>query len=601
MTGSPARSGTRASWIPFAGILLLAAALRLHGITHDVPFSYYPDELHLLKRALAFGSGDLNPHWFHSGALFLYLLFGLFGGAYGIGWLTGRYGSTNDFAEAFFTDLTPFLVLGRLLVAAFGVATVVLLYFLGRRLFDRRVGLLAALFLAAGFGPVVACQHVKDHVPAALFFTLAAFFQVRILQEGRGRDYAWCGVAMGLCMATKYYAPPLFVTLLLVHALRPRTPGARRSWLLPLASFGAFVAAFFVASPYNFIDPTWFRENLLRWLQVAFDKLRGAGTALVPGLLEPRAWLGELGQVLGVILSREGLGPVLGGVALVSVPVAFLSGRARSLFPSMVLLPFAAVLALAQPGDSESRHLSPVYPMLALGAAWLVAGADRALTLALRPWGSRAGRVLATLAALALVLPGAAALVRSQRIALREDTRTLARRWVESNVPSGTRLLNDNDWVPLMKSVDTIDAALETARRTAGGGAFTVHRGEQFRLLREAARRYGGPTYRISTLAHPWWWGKEQAGETPLDRDMGNPYDLRRAPTREWLEEREIEYVITTAKTEDQYLTPNWRRRFPNFARFYTELRERWTLVREFPWDPDARPGPSVRIWRRPA
>jgi len=82
---------------------------------------------------------------------------------------------------------------------------------------------------------------------------------------------------------------------------------------------------------------------------------------------------------------------------------------------------------------------------------------------------------------------------------------------------------------------------------------------------------------------------------------MGNPYDLRRAPTREWLEQQGIEYVITTAKTEDQYRTPDWRRRFPRFGRFYTELRERWTLVREFPWEPDARPGPSVRIYRRPA
>jgi hypothetical protein len=601
MTGSPARSATRASLLPLAGIVLLAAALRLHGITHDAPFSYYPDELHLLKRSLAFGSGDLNPHWFHSGALFLYLLFGLFGGTYALGRLAGRYGSPDDFAQAFFTDLTPFLVLGRGLVAAFGVATVVLVYFLGRRLFGRTAGLLAALFLATGAGPVAACQHVKDHVPAAFFFTLAAFFQARILQGGRTRDYVWSGIAMGLCMATKYYAPPLLLTLLLVHALRPKAPDARRGWLPPLAALAASVAAFFVASPYNFLDPTWFRENLLRWLQVALDKLRGAGAALVPGLLEPRAWLSELGHVIELIVSRDGLGPLVGGLALASVPVALLSGRARSLFPSMVLVPFLLVLTLAQPGDSESRHLSPAYPALALGAGWLVAGADRALGLALRPWGTRAGRAVAALAALGLVVPGVVAVVRSQRIALREDTRTLARRWIEANVPSGTRLLNDNDWVPLVKSIETIDAELEAARRTADGGAFTVHRGAQFRLLREAARRYGGPTYRVSTLAHPWWWGREELPENPLDRDMGNPYDLRRAPTREWLDEQGIEYVITTAKTEDQYLTPNWRRRFPRFGRFYTELRERWTLVREFPWEPDVRPGPSVRIWRRPA
>ena len=56
-----------------AGILLLAAGIRLWGLFHDLPFSYFGDELHFMKRSMALGTGDLNPHWFHKPALFMYV------------------------------------------------------------------------------------------------------------------------------------------------------------------------------------------------------------------------------------------------------------------------------------------------------------------------------------------------------------------------------------------------------------------------------------------------------------------------------------------------------------------------------------------------
>jgi len=64
----------RASRIALAAVLLLAAALRLWALRHDLPFSYYGDELHFMRRAMAMGTGDLDPHWFHKPAFLMYLL-----------------------------------------------------------------------------------------------------------------------------------------------------------------------------------------------------------------------------------------------------------------------------------------------------------------------------------------------------------------------------------------------------------------------------------------------------------------------------------------------------------------------------------------------
>ena len=68
------------------GLILIAFSVRFFGIFHDLPFTYYGDEKHFINRAVAFGSGDLNPHWFHKPALYMYLLFF----EYGMYFLVGK-------------------------------------------------------------------------------------------------------------------------------------------------------------------------------------------------------------------------------------------------------------------------------------------------------------------------------------------------------------------------------------------------------------------------------------------------------------------------------------------------------------------------------
>ena len=90
------RLGAHRSWL--VAILVVAAAARLWGVAHDLPFVYYYDETHLMNRAVGFGKGDLNPHWFHKPALYMYVLFALFGAYFVLGRLTGRFASVDAFA-----------------------------------------------------------------------------------------------------------------------------------------------------------------------------------------------------------------------------------------------------------------------------------------------------------------------------------------------------------------------------------------------------------------------------------------------------------------------------------------------------------------------
>ena len=147
--------------------------VRLVGINWGLPYVFYPDEALIVNHAAAFGTGDLNPHFFIYPSLYMYVLSFVYGMSYVFGWLTGVFSSTDDFVRLFFNDATLFYLPGRLIAALSGVATVALVYVYGRRAYDRRVGLIAALFLTFSVMHVEFSHYVKTHVPAGLLVMAA--------------------------------------------------------------------------------------------------------------------------------------------------------------------------------------------------------------------------------------------------------------------------------------------------------------------------------------------------------------------------------------------------------------------------------------------
>jgi 4-amino-4-deoxy-L-arabinose transferase-like glycosyltransferase len=91
----------------------------------------------------------------------------------------------------------------RLAAAALGVATVYLVYELGRVLYGRRTGLLAALLVALMPYHVVVTRQVLLDGPMTLFATLALVLLARFLTTGRPAWLYAAGAAMGLTVLSK--------------------------------------------------------------------------------------------------------------------------------------------------------------------------------------------------------------------------------------------------------------------------------------------------------------------------------------------------------------------------------------------------------------
>lgn len=128
----------------------------------------------------------------------MYLLFIEYGLFFVIGKIVGVFSSLNDFIILFFKNKGHFLLIARLTVMLFGVGTVYVLYRLGRDFFNRRMGLLSALFLSLVMGHIASSQVVKADVPAAFFTVLGFYFICKIITSGSMRNYILSGVFIGL-------------------------------------------------------------------------------------------------------------------------------------------------------------------------------------------------------------------------------------------------------------------------------------------------------------------------------------------------------------------------------------------------------------------
>lgn len=116
-------------------------------------------------------------------------------------------------------------VAGRFVVVGFGVATVLVVYLLGARLYGRRVGVLAALLVALMPYHVVVTRQVLLDGPMVLFATLTLYLLVRYVEDQRVIWFMAAGAMLGVTMLAKESSIVLAAG---VYAFLALTPSVRR-------------------------------------------------------------------------------------------------------------------------------------------------------------------------------------------------------------------------------------------------------------------------------------------------------------------------------------------------------------------------------------
>jgi 4-amino-4-deoxy-L-arabinose transferase-like glycosyltransferase len=340
----------------------LAAGLRLAGITWGLPsdthlFSYHPDEYHSLRALFSLAlAGDLNPHFFNYGSLYLYLVVAgallLHPGASLTAW--GEQLATGQAGPL----LRSWTLDARLVSVVCSLLTVYVVFLLGRRLLGPRGGLAAALLLAVAPLATLLAHYGTVDPAQCLFLTLTLYLSLLLPERPGWRTVAWAGVCAGLAASVKYNGAVVLVAPLLAAALapsdgtRPAVGTVLRRWG---ALLGAAALAFAVTSPYTWLS--WSEAHRDFSFELAHMRA-GEGLALAA---DPSGLFYHLRHLLA-----PGLGPALLLALLGAVGVVY---RRRQQWYPLVLFALLWLVMISLARVRYPRYELALLPPLALLAA----------------------------------------------------------------------------------------------------------------------------------------------------------------------------------------------------------------------------------------
>lgn len=219
----------RLTLLALLAILLLAAALRFTGLDWDEGQHLHPDErfLTMVENSLRWprslseywdtAINPLNPNN-HGHGTYVYGLFPVV--------VTKFVGQALDM-----TGYGRVYLVGRALSGCMDLLSIVLVFLLGRRLYDNRVGLLGALLSALTVLTIQQSHFFTVDNFTMFFVTLALYAAVRVAQGDGWPSVALLGVAFGLAVSAKISVLTFLGIIGLAFLLRV----LRRAWPAALA------------------------------------------------------------------------------------------------------------------------------------------------------------------------------------------------------------------------------------------------------------------------------------------------------------------------------------------------------------------------------
>jgi dolichyl-phosphate-mannose-protein mannosyltransferase len=555
------RSNNLLTAVVLLGILSLALLLRLDGIRYRM----FQDETIYIFQTLSVGR--LNFVEINVGIVPI-LLFCFYGLVYTGGYILGVFQSAQDFLSLYYRDMYPFFLIGRVAECLMGTAAVFMLYLLGKRMWNRTVGLAAAFFMAISYVDVSGSQIARGQAFGAFFIITSFYFIAQIYKRGLIRDYLLAALFGGLAASIRIMALYLLLPLAVAHFSRRCRSGHRMTGLRCFAAAAAgMIGVMVLSKPYYWYQPRTLVDHILDILGIL-----GA----VPSDL---VYIGSY-RVSPLYYLTDGLPMAYGWVMFIVIGCGF----AYSFFrlkdkKILILLPGAvAYLIVISRGSVVSfNYLAPVsFLLLLLGSFFVVEGLGRIKIVS--RWRSSilcAGIILLGIQPLLYIL-------HKNAVRTLPRTQVVSAEWIFLNVPHGAVVAADSmgEFGPDLKRFPVIDYWI-----------FNLPEEDLNDLYRErTAQETGGNHLLKFFIEHP-----------PYPKYRLFNLGTRESIDLETLKRERVEYVVTSSAVKTLVSKDRTKDRFPDLyqsrQKFYTWLDEAAELINSF-FPGEDTVGPKIEIYR---
>ncbi len=256
-------------------VLVIAALLRFNGLNWDEGHHLHPDERFLstvtndLKWPDNFqdyfnpDTSTLSPYSNPNMGLYVYGMLPV----YIVKWVAIHLDKNN------YDQIT---LIGRVLSGVFDIGAIFILFLIGKKLYGRKIGLLAAGLLSFSVLNIQLSHFFTVDTFANLFILATIYFLLCAHESGRWLDYALTGLMFGLGLASKLSVFTLIAPILVIASLdfyHRAQEGDLRSaiehtLLRTLTIFIVAIVTFRIIQPIAFAGPGFWNWSLNpKWLE----------------------------------------------------------------------------------------------------------------------------------------------------------------------------------------------------------------------------------------------------------------------------------------------------------------------------------------------
>jgi YYY domain-containing protein len=458
-------------------ILLFGAFLRFSGLRWDENHHLHPDERFLstvtndLKWPENFQDyfnpdvSTLSPYSNPNMGLYVYGMLPV----YIVKWTAIHVNKDN------YDQIT---LVGRALSGLFDLGAIFLLFLIGKKLYGKKIGLLAAALLSFSVLNIQLSHFYTVDTFANLFILATIYFLLRAFESGRWIEYALTGLMFGFGLASKVSVFTLVVPILVIAGFdfyrRMQEQDIRsvieHTLTRTLTIFVIALLTFRILQPIAFAGPGFWNWTLnQKWVDDIVEQQKiTAGQTDLPWVQQ---WTGRSIAFPLYNIVLWGMGLPLGLASFAGLAWAAYELIRQHRMEHLVPVTYVGVTFIyhAITFIKFMRYFLPIYPFLILLAAYLIARlwessmvpAQQVLTSlesesSRKNWIERTRRVLLSrplvLGLTAFLLTGTLLYALAfHSIYTRSNTRIAASRWMQKNIPAGSTLANEHwdDWLPI--------------------------------------------------------------------------------------------------------------------------------------------------------
>lgn len=399
-------------------ILLFGAFFRLYNLNWDQGHYLHPDErlyvnassISLPKTIAEFFSpqSPLNPNMFYYGTFPLYIY---------------------KIVNSIILPHIDFTIISRLVSSIFSILTIPIIFFIGKNVFSKKIGILSAFIFAFSAGSIQHAHFNTTESILAFLLSLIILCSIHMLKQKKYILACLLGILIGEAYATKITGLTfLIIPLISFTYIYLKEKKISKIIILIIAFFSAAIISGFIFAPYQIIDYQQFSSEQNYMQGVTYGKDKPPFTIIYENTIP---YVYQVTKILPFTFGFASLPLALLGFYLI-LKKFFKEKTKHHLYIFLTAYPILYFLWSGAWFAKFSRYYILLFPFLSIWAAYFLSKLKIKYIL-----------ILLSLIAINGIL--------FMRIYLQENTRIQASEWIYANVPNQSRIAGEHwdDGLPI--------------------------------------------------------------------------------------------------------------------------------------------------------